>query len=83
MKIYTNKDIYEVASAEQYLDGVHLLNEDGSIFVIITQPSRIQKVEDGEIVVMEHPEPSEEEDISALIIDHEYRLTLLELGIIE
>lgn len=26
-------------------------------------------------------EPTEEEDIAALIIDHEYRLTLLELGI--
>ena len=26
-------------------------------------------------------EPTEEEDIAALVIDHEYRLTLLELGI--
>lgn len=83
MIIHTERNVYEVASAEQYLDGVHLLNEDGSIFVIIAQPNRIQKVEGGEIVVMERPEPTEEEDISALIIDHEYRLTLLELGIIE
>jgi hypothetical protein len=79
MKIYTNKDVFEVTSAEQYLDGVHLLNEDGSIFIIITQPERIKKVEGGEIVVVERPEPSEVEDISALIVDHEYRLTLLEL----
>lgn len=28
-------------------------------------------------------EPTEEEDIAALLIDHEYRLTLLELGITE
>lgn len=26
-------------------------------------------------------EPTEEEDIAALVIDHEYRLTLLELGV--
>ena len=29
------------------------------------------------------PEPSEEEDTSAMLIDHEYRLTLLELGLSE
>ena len=28
-------------------------------------------------------EPSEEEDTSAMLIDHEYRLTLLELGLSE
>ena len=30
----------------------------------------------------EETEPSEAEDAAALLIDHEYRLTLLELGII-
>lgn len=83
MIIYTERDAYECASAERYLDGVHLINEDGSLFVIIAQPNRIQKVEGGEIVVMERPEPTEEEDISSLIVDHEFRLTLLELGITE
>lgn len=83
MKVYTKRDVYEVASAELYSDGVHLLNEDGSIYVILVQPDMIQSVEDGEIIVMERPEPTEEEDISALIVDHEYRLTLLELGITE
>lgn len=58
MKIHTSRDVYECASAEQYLDGVHLLNEDGSIYVIIEQPYRIQKVEGGEIVVIEQPEPA-------------------------
>lgn len=29
------------------------------------------------------PEPTEEEDTSAMLIDHEYRLTLLELGLSE
>ena len=31
----------------------------------------------------QEPEPTEEEDLSALVIDHEYRLTLLELGVTE
>lgn len=83
MKVFVGTHEFEVAKAEQYLDGVHLYNEDGSLFVIIENPHTIDKVEDGEIVVMERPEPSEEEDISALIVDHEYRLTLLELGIVE
>lgn len=27
------------------------------------------------------PAPSEEEDVAAMLVDHEYRLTLLELGV--
>lgn len=66
MIIHTERDAYECASAEQYLDGVHLLNDDGSIFVIIAQPERIQKVEGGEIVVAEQPEPTDKDRIAAL-----------------
>ena len=29
------------------------------------------------------PEPSEEDDTAAMLVDHEYRLTLLELGLTE
>lgn len=29
------------------------------------------------------PEPSEEEDTAAMLVDHEYRLTMLELGLSE
>jgi len=29
------------------------------------------------------PEPTEQEDASAMLVDHEYRLTLLELGLAE
>lgn len=65
MKIYTERNFYECASAEQYLDGIHLLNEDGSIFVVITQPNRIQKVEDGEIKIMEYPAPTQLEKFEA------------------
>ena len=56
MTIYTERNAYKCASAEQHLDGVHLLNEDGSIYVIIEQPHRIQKVEGGEIIIIEQPE---------------------------
>lgn len=31
----------------------------------------------------QEPEPTAEEDLAALVIDHEYRLTLLELGVTE
>lgn len=29
------------------------------------------------------PEPTEEDDVNSMLVDHEYRLTLLELGITE
>lgn len=83
MIVHTEKNAYECATAERYLDGVHLLDDDGNIILIVAQPNRIKNVECGEITVIEKPDPSEEEDISALIVDHEYRLTLLELGITE
>lgn len=31
----------------------------------------------------EEPEPTETEDTAAMLVDHEYRLTLLELGLFE
>ena len=41
----------------------------------------------GEITVEDIPdaetEPSQEEDTAAMLVDHEYRLTLLELGLTE
>ena len=59
---------YEVARAEQHLDGVHLYNEDGSLFVIIN-PSAIKAVEGGEIVVVEQPEikPTTDDVLDALL----------------
>ena len=58
MKVFVGSHEFEVAKAEQYLDGVHLYNEDDSLFVIIENPHAIDKVEDGEIIVMEQPEPN-------------------------
>lgn len=37
----------------------------------------------GETYAPPPPEPTESEDTAALLVDHEYRLTLLELGITE
>lgn len=66
MKIIMDSHEYEAAKAEQHLDGVHLYNEDGSLFVIITSPEAIKRVEDGEIVVVEQPEPTPSGDDSAV-----------------
>lgn len=40
---------------------------------------------DGEQVILEpvEDEPTEEDDTAAMLVDHEYRLTLLELGLTE
>lgn len=35
----------------------------------------------GVLIENEVPEPTEQEDTDAMLIDHEYRLTLLELGV--
>ena len=37
----------------------------------------------GVIPEPEKPEPSAQDDVDAMLIDHEYRLTLLELGVTE
>ena len=46
-----------------------------------------QQVAQGEITVEDIPEPetepSQEEDTAAMLVDHEFRLTLLELGLSE
>lgn len=67
MIVYTDKDIYECAAAVQYADGVHLLEENGEIFLVIAQPDRIKKVEGGEIVVAEQPEPTQADRIEAQV----------------
>lgn len=66
MIVYTEKDAWECEAAEQYLDGVHLLDADGQIIVVICDPNRILRVEDGEIKIVERPEPNAEERVEAL-----------------
>lgn len=62
MKVFTKRGVYECASVEQHLDGHHLLNEDGSIYVKFPQFDFIERVEGGEIVVVEQPEPEPSAD---------------------
>ena len=76
-------EFYECARAEQHGDKLHLFNEDGTILVILDESCKISSVEDGEIVVVEAPVPTATDDIMALLVDQEYRLTLLELGLVE
>ena len=63
MIIYTEKDAWECEAAEQYLDGVHLLDADRQIIVVICDIHRILKVEDGEIKIVENPEINDQEKI--------------------
>lgn len=66
MIIYTEKDAWECEAAEQHLDGVHLLDADGQIIVVICDPNRILRVEYGEIKIIESPEPNTDEKVEAL-----------------
>ena len=47
--------------------------------------SLAQQEAHGEIIVetLPDPEPTAEEDTAAMLVEHEYRLTLLELGLME
>lgn len=47
-------------------------DEDGTVRVEIVGPGGVVE-----------PAPSEAEDTAAMLVDHEYRLTLLELGVAE
>ncbi len=67
MIVYTEKDVFECASAVQHADGVHLLEDNGDIFLVIAQPERIQRVEGGEIVVEYTPSPTQADRIEAQV----------------
>ncbi len=81
MIVKTNGGAHGCVSAEQHLDGVHLLDADGNIIVIIANSSKILAVEDGEIVVVEQPEaqPTDAERIAEL----EEALDMLLSGVTE
>lgn len=56
----------------------------GTIYVDDSTPPRVTgwtAVEIPEPEPEPDPDPTEEEDLAALAVDHEYRLTLLELGL--
>lgn len=53
-------------AAEQRKDGVYLLNEDGSTKLIITKPSDIKDVQDGEIIIIDELPLTDKQRIEAL-----------------
>ena len=60
---------------EQIIDGEFPTNAHGHKYA---------ELHGYEIVYEEsESEPTEEDDVNAMLVDHEYRLTLLELGITE
>lgn len=59
MFVITSGGAHECTSAKQYSDGVHLLDEDDNIILIITNPRAITDVRDGEIIIVDTPESSE------------------------
>ena len=67
MKVYMNPEVYECARAEQHKDGVHLLNENGSIIVIIASAGDIDAVEGGQIIVVDSPAPTQADRIEAQV----------------
>lgn len=68
-----------------YIDSmgfVELTTEDG----IVTAVSRNEEayaayIDEHPVTPEPAPEPTEEDDVNAMLVDHEYRLTLLELGV--
>lgn len=51
--------------------------------VLICKPDGTQTLEERELPEIIEPEfePSAQDDMDAMLVDHEYRLTLLELGV--
>ena len=77
MIVTTSGGAHVCSAAEQRKDGVYLLNEDGSIKLIITKPSDIKDVQGGEIAVVEEMPPTDKQRITEL----EEALTAIEEGI--
>lgn len=53
-------------AAELHTDGVYLLDENGEIALIITNPNDIKAVQDGEITIVDELPPTDKQRIEAL-----------------
>lgn len=62
IKVY--EESIECAKALQYNDGIHLLDSDNNIILIIQNPSLIQGVDGGEIEIIAY-RPSVQEQLDA------------------
>ena len=69
-KLFENGELVNIIVASHAFVDAYA-NEMGYTYELVPEPEP------------EAPEPSQEEDLMAMAIDHEYRLTLLELGVTE
>ena len=70
--IYKNDEIVNIIEASEAFCAAYC-EENGFTYKADPQPEP-EPVE---------PEPTEEDDTAAMLVDHEYRLTMLELGLFE
>lgn len=62
-------------------NGFVVLTVEGETITAITPNTEVWEAWKAEQPEPTPPEPTEQEDTDAMLIDHEYRLTLLELGV--
>ena len=67
MIITTKGGMHQCAFAEQHLDGVHLMDADRRIIVIIADPAAVLTVEGGDIVMGSDIAPSPMDRIEAQV----------------
>ena len=81
-----NTGTEEVPDIHRELHDVELGPMSDAVFAVNNAMAQNES-HDGKITVEDIPdpetEPSQEEDTAAMLVDHEYRLTLLELGLTE
>ena len=67
MNITTSAGTHECAKAERHKNGVHLFDENGELIVVLESPEDIRSVEDGEIIIVDYPNPTQIERIEAQV----------------
>lgn len=66
MNVITGSGPHFCERAEKRKDGVHLFDENEELIVILESPEDIRSVEDGEIIIVDYPDPTQTERIEAL-----------------
>ena len=82
MIIKTKHTEYSCYRAVRSGNNVDIYSDESTIRMTLLDPEIISVV-DGVLEISDDYVPSEKEDSAAMLIDHEYRLTLLELGLTE
>lgn len=61
---------------------VNITIEDNTVVdMTINEEALARYIEENPVVEPQEEEPTAQDDIDAMLVDHEYRLTLLELGV--